>query len=316
MFKKVIDGFAYPFSPDLFYTVRGCENVHIYFWICKDLGWILGNKPVGMLFGTLALGWIGVLISNHWVEKNYEDIYFILPTFLWLGGNYLWMSGNLLYNSDVYRFPASCIMMVGILLIIFYFAFLKKKKFFVNATNTTDPPNPDKYVTNGLVCKFKSIGTWKRYEFVHMFFWLLKDYCWCCQDKLMWLSGAIATLYISGDLILVTWKNKGLLVDFAHYLSQLIWVSSNITWAFCELFVFDSDGEPKFKPHSHPTGRYIATIILIIAWIPIICLYCIWLPLSLMKKIKLTESELNTQTHQIQQINPIHLPVDDPDINL
>jgi hypothetical protein len=312
--KTIIDGFTYPFNPEIFYTVRGCENVHIYFWICKDLGWIFGNKNVGMTFGTLALIWIIVLIFSHYSEKNYEDIYFILPTFLWLFGNYLWMTGNLLYNSDVYRFPASCIMMTGIVLIIFYFAFLKKKKYFISDqvdSNQTisdqtilEQTSSNKYISNGLICRFKSIGTWKRYEFVHMFFWLLKDYCWCSQDKIMWLAGALPTLFVSYDLINTTFKNKGLFVDLIHYLSQLIWVTSNIVWAFSELFTIDSDIEPNFKSNKHHTGRFIASIILLLSWFPIICLYCIWLPLTVMKKIN-ESNNLDTKSNNIA-INPLH----------
>lgn len=300
MIKSIVNGFTYPFSPNIFFTVRGCENVHIYLWICKDIGWTYGNKAVGMMFGTLALAWIIVLVINHWMEKNYEDIYFIVPTFLWLFGNYLWMSGDLLYNSDVYRFTASCIMMVGLLLIVFYFAFLKKKQYF-SPSNESD----NKYVSNGLVCRFKSIGTWKRYEFIHMGFWLLKDYCWCSQDKIMWLAGAIPTLFISWDLINVTRKNQGLFVDLIHYISQLIWVCGNITWAFCELFSIGGDSKPNFND-KNTTGRFCAGIILLISWIPIICLYGIWLPLTVMKKI--------TQEPGTEQTNsPMHVEIGQQD---
>ena len=250
MIKTIINGFTYPFDPKIFFTIRGCENVHIYFWICKDIGWILNNKIVGLMFGTLALIWILVLIINHYFEKNYEDIYFIFPTFLWLFGNYLWMFGNLVYGTDIFRFTSSCIMMFGILTIIFYFAFLKKKQIFVSNETLTNT-----YVSNGLVCRFKSINTWKRYEFIHMFFWLLKDYCWCSQDKIMWLAGAIPTLFISYDLIKTTFNNKGLFVDLMHYTSQLIWVTSNITWAFSELFYIDSDKELRFDKTNNVTDK-------------------------------------------------------------
>ena len=118
------------------------------------------------------------------------------------------MSGNLLYNSDIYRFPASCILMIGIVLIVFYFAFLKKKEYF-----KPDPKQVEEYHVNGLICKFKSIGTWRRYEFVHIFFWLLKDYCWCANDPIMWLAGVIPTLYISIDFVVTAAANKKLFVD-------------------------------------------------------------------------------------------------------
>lgn len=298
MINSIINGFTYPFSPHIFFTVRGCENVHIYLWICKDIGWTYGNKIIGMIFGTFALTWILVLVINHYMEKNYEDIYFILPTFLWLFGNYLWMSGDLLYNSDIYRFASSCIMMIGLLLIVFYFVFLKKKQYF-----SPNNEGENKYMSNGLICRFKSIGTWKRYEFIHMFFWLLKDYCWCSQDKIMWLAGVLPTLFISYDLIYVTSKNNGLFVDLIHYIAQFIWVCGNITWAFCELFSIDNDEKPNFY-EENLTGRFFAGIILLISFFPIICLYMIWLPLTVMKKIN--------QEIDIEQVaSPMHIKLEE-----
>jgi len=297
--QRISNGFAYPFNPKIFFTIRGCENVHIYFWICKDLGWIFNNKEVGLLFGTCALLWIIILAHNYKKEKDYEEIYFLLPTFLWLFGNYLWMLGNLIYGTDVFRFCASCIMMIGLVSIIFYFAFLKKKNIFVSNVEKTQS-----YISNGLICKFKSIGGWRKYEFAHMFFWLLKDYCWCSEDKVMWLAGAIPTIYISCDLIRVTLKNRGLFVDLIHYISQLIWVFSNITWAFSELFKTDSDKPPdyfkKLESNNQSNGRFVASVILILSWIPIIILYFIWLPLTIMNKI---EDENNTNNKIYQNIN-------------
>lgn len=285
MIKTIINGFTYPFDPRIFFTIRGCENVHIYFWICKDLGWIFDCKEVGMLFGTCALLWMIILGYNYYKEKDFEEVYFLLPTFLWLFANYLWMTGNLIYGTDIFRFCSSCIMMIGLVSIIFYFAFLKKKNFFLSNFGKSQS-----YVTNGLICRFKSIGSWRRYEFAHMFFWLLKDYCWCSKDKIMWLAGAIPTIYISIDLIIVTWKNKGLFVDLVHYLSQLIWVFSNITWAFSELFYLDSDLPPNYHNKKEfgdgLTGRTIASLLLILSWIPIVVLYFIWLPLTVMNQIK------------------------------
>jgi hypothetical protein len=280
---NLISGFESPFSPTIFFTVRGCENVHIYFWICKDLGWILNNKVLGMFFGTCALLWLVLLFYHALQNKNNEEVYFLIPAFLWLFANYLWMSGNLLYNSDCYRFVASCLEMVGLVMIVFYFSFLKKKYYFV--------PNEEQsklYNDFGLICRFKSFNTWRRYEFAHMFFWLLKDYCWCSQDKLMWLAGAIPTLFVSIDFIIVTFQNKHMFVDVIHYSAQLIWIFSNLTWAFVELYTVGSDNPVSFSDgiNHHPNGRFAASFILLLSLIPIVILYFIWLPLTYFKMIR------------------------------
>jgi hypothetical protein len=288
----IINNFTYSIVSKIFFTIRKDENIHIYFWICKDLGWIFNCKEVGILFGTCALFWMIILGYDHYNKKDYEEIYFLFSTFLWLFANYLWMIGNLIYGTDIFRFCSSCIMMIGLISIIFYFSFLKNKNYFLSNCGKSQY-----YVSNGLICKFKNIGGWRRYEYIHMFFWLLKDYCWCSQDKIMWLAGVVPTIYISIDLIIVTWKNKELFVDFIHYLSQLIWVCSNITWAFFELFNLDSDLPPNYYNKTEfttkITGRKIASIILILSWMPIVVLYFIWLPLSIINKIKSYNININ-----------------------
>ena len=98
--EYISSGFDAALSPGLFFSVRGAENVHIYFWIGKDLGWILNIAWLGMLCGTGALLWLGVLLYHAIKNNNNEEKYFLMPTFLWLFGNYLWMSGNLLSSDE------------------------------------------------------------------------------------------------------------------------------------------------------------------------------------------------------------------------
>lgn len=164
-FTQVADGFAYPFSPDIFFTVRGCENVHIYLWILKDLSWCMNFVVPGMFFGLCALLWMGVLLYHAIKYKNNEEKYFVVATFIWLLANYVWMSGNLLYNSDKYRFTATCLMMVSIIMILYYFFFLKNKEFF-----TPNDAITKIYNDNGLIPRFHFFNTWRRYELVHVLF--------------------------------------------------------------------------------------------------------------------------------------------------
>lgn len=284
MLNKISSNFAYAFSPEIFFSVRGCENVHIYFWIAKDLCWIMNVKEMGMFFGLCAILCLGVLLYHAFRYKNNEEKYFLVPTALWLLGNYIWMSGNLLYGTDIYRFPASCMMMTGLLLIVLYFLQFKNKEYFIPNEETTRG-----YNENGLVCRFPIINTWRRYELVHVFFWLLKDYSWCSFDKLLWVVGAIPTLFISIDFIVVAAKNKKMVVDISHYVAQLIWIFSNLTWAMVELFnIGGKDGDNSqsyYRASDHPNGRLVASIILILAYVPIFVLYLIWLPLSVSGKI-------------------------------
>jgi hypothetical protein len=312
--NQIIEGFSYSFDPSIFVTVRGCENVHIYLWMLKDLGWMLDHKEIGITFGTFALLWLFVLGYNARKHANNEELYFILPTFLWLFGNYLWMISNVFHHSDVYRFPASCFFMLALVSIVLYFGFLKNKLIF-----QLTKENSNLYSSHGLTCRFKSIGSWRRYEFVHMFFWCLKDYCWCAEDELLWIvGGAIPTLLISLDLIYRTWKSSSVFVDLMHYIAQLIWLSANIIWGYMEIFEIDSDRITKtsFSDPLKANGREIATFIILVAWIPIVLLYLLWIPLTLMKKIKSLEELENEKNHKDDdetiEMNPLLVVADPP----
>ena len=49
-----------PWSPQIYLTARGAENMHIYLWILKDLCWTQNFGTPSIVFGSLALVWCGV----------------------------------------------------------------------------------------------------------------------------------------------------------------------------------------------------------------------------------------------------------------
>lgn len=281
-------GFDVAFSTGLFFSVRGCENVHIYFWTAKDLCWLL-NQKIGIFFGLCAILWLGVLLYHAVKYKNNEEIYFVCVVCVWLMGNFIWMTGNLLYGTDIYKYPAQCLMMIGLIMVVLYFTWFKRLDYF--------KPNEKAklaYSEAGLICRFENIDSWRRYEFVHVFFWLLKDYSWCSQDQLLWIVAAIPTLFMAIDFIIVSSKNPKMMIDKSHYWAQLFWILSNLTWALTELFNIGPDNSHSLsRLHKHPNGRTIATIILILAYLPIIFLYLLWIPLTLFNKINNNSSTLS-----------------------
>lgn len=207
-------------------------------------------------------------------------------------------------------------MFSGCLLILLYFLYLQRQSFFLEAAAVVtlaaggglveggmgmEEGGGDIYGSNGLKCRFKPlIPTWRRYEFLHMFFWCLKDYSWCVEDSLMWFIGAIPTLFISFDLIWVPWRNNSkLFIDLMHYCAQFLWVISNITWAFIELFEIDSDLPPDFNNPKRVNGRLVAFWILVMAWIPILILYLIWLPLTCSNQIQIQEERQAAREYEM-----------------
>lgn len=103
-------------------------------------------------------------------------------------------------------------------------------------------------------------------------------------------------------------QNKKMFVDFSHYLAQLIWICSNLTWAGVELFSNTNDDPKGYNQLVRPNGRLVAGFILLMAFIPIIFLYLVWLPMTILNKIKNKE---NNDGHtrldvEMQVINALH----------
>ena len=180
-------------------------------------------------------------------------------------------------------------MMVGLVMVFYFFTILKDKPYF-----TPNEENARLYNENGMICKYPFFNTWRRYEFIHTFFWLLKDYAWCANDRVLWIVGAVPTLYVSIDFILVTMKNRKVFIDLTHYIAQLLWVSSNLIWAFVEVFGVLGDTAESYAQLNHPDGRLVAAFVLVLAYVPIVLLYMVWVPLTVLDKID--EEEMNSSS--------------------
>lgn len=247
-------------SEELFFSVRHIENIHIYFWILKDLGWLLDNPYVSITFGILSLL---ILMILFYINTNYEELYFICVTFIWLFSNFIWMVGDVLqYDTKVYQFICSCGMTLGICLIACYYVMLLDLTIF-----SPEKERTELYTLNGLTCRFKSISTWRRYDFMHMLSWMIKDLAWSTNNKFFWLLGAGSTTFISLDQIYTSSKSENIIFDCIHYVMQAIWVLSNMTWAFSEIYNIGND---KFDNLGGTNGRSIATYMIIFSFSPIL----------------------------------------------
>ena len=88
-----------------------------------------------------------------------------------------------------------------------------------------------------------------------------------------------------------------MVVDMSHYVAQLIWILSNLTWAMVELFSIGSDDTPRYsRLQHHADGRLVASVILIFAFLPIVILYLVWLPLYISGRIDVGQEIAPTTT--------------------
>lgn len=113
-------------SKDL-YTVpakfRSLENMHVFFWLVKDICWCTGFKPLGvtMIFPTLLIA-IYITIKNR---QMVSELAHNLAITFWITANSMWMVFEFLEIDDVYK--NYCLIPFGIglaILLVYYAQFL------------------------------------------------------------------------------------------------------------------------------------------------------------------------------------------------
>lgn len=279
-------------------SVRGTENVHIYLWILKDLSWSLGYAYSGITFGLLALIWALCLFANTVKLKNTEEVYFLVPMFLWLFGNFWWML-NEFSGKDIYlagRQQAGYIMLTAIIICQLFFIFFNFNWFTKYIENSEY--NINTYAKSGYIPFTSYFKNWRQYEFFHMLCWIGKDISWNFLQKQMWFVFVTLTLVVSIDFIRVSAKGERRAVDFTHYLIQLIWLCANIVWSSGEVFELTSDDTHSIFTSDPITCRWLSAIILVCSYIPILLLYLVWIPLSYFGRIK---EDYDIDVYEVQE---------------
>lgn len=302
MINNLANNIGIPLTPDLFFSVRYVENIHLYFWLLKDLAWSLRYTDFGMTFGTIAVLFLGVLYYNAIKTTSSEEILYVITMTFWLIGNYLWMMGELQYDDDgIARPRGRALMIVGICIQILYHILVKWLKVI---TLTPNEKSEQLYNETGLKSRFEYFTTFRQYEHFHMFCWLGKDLCWNADIQELWILFVLPTFFISADFIYLASKNKKMVIDLAHYVSQFIWVTANIAWAYQELFLLSMTDKPQYLPHPNVHSfRWGSSLLLVLAWVPIGILYFVWIPLTLSGKIN--DLEQLKMTNNIEMYSEI-----------
>jgi hypothetical protein len=76
----------------------------------------------------------------------------------------------------------------------------------------------------------------RRFENLHIVFWLLKDISWCMLWRGFGMFMIVPTL---GAALFITWRARANRTDFAHNLAVVFWISANAWWMTAEFFEFD-----------------------------------------------------------------------------
>jgi uncharacterized membrane protein len=111
---------------------RKMENLHIVFWLFKDLSWCMIWKPLGiaMILPTLL---ISIVIA--WRTRGFmSELYHNLAIIVWITANSYWMISEFfsfdtipLFGIFTYKHLALIPFTLGILLLAFYYIVWKPK---------------------------------------------------------------------------------------------------------------------------------------------------------------------------------------------
>ena len=105
---------------------RKMENLHIVFWLFKDVAWCMGWKWLGMvmIIPTLA---ISVMIAYR-TRKFMSELTHNLAITVWISANSYWMISEFLHfdtiliaGSVTYKHLALIPFVTGILILAFYY---------------------------------------------------------------------------------------------------------------------------------------------------------------------------------------------------
>ena len=109
---------------------RKMENLHIFFWLFKDIAWCMIWKPLGiaMIFPTLL---ISIIIA--WRTRDImSEVCHNLAITVWISANSYWMISEFfkfdtmpLFGDYTYKHLAIIPFTLGILFLAFYYAFWK-----------------------------------------------------------------------------------------------------------------------------------------------------------------------------------------------
>jgi len=109
---------------------RIMENLHIVFWLFKDLAWCMVWKPLGiaMIFPTLIISFVIAWRTRHMVSELCHN----LAVSVWIMANSYWMISEFMgfdaqpwFGDFTYKHIAVIPFLAGISILAFYYLYWK-----------------------------------------------------------------------------------------------------------------------------------------------------------------------------------------------
>lgn len=115
---------------------RRMENMHIIFWLLKDISWCMVWKPLGiaMIFPTLIIAIVISIKNRNYVSEvchNWAIVFWITANSYWMISEFFEFDEILVYGDISYKYIAIIPFSIGILILAYYYLVFKiiyKKK--------------------------------------------------------------------------------------------------------------------------------------------------------------------------------------------
>lgn len=99
---------------------RRIENLHIVFWLIKDLSWVMLWKPLGVI---MIVPTIGAAVVITWQTRHIKsELLHNLAVVFWIIANAYWMVTEFFFTDDSLRYYAVIPFVCGLIAITYYYA--------------------------------------------------------------------------------------------------------------------------------------------------------------------------------------------------
>jgi hypothetical protein len=119
-----------PSASEVAYTIpltyRRMENLHIVFWLWKDISWCMVWRPLGMLMilPTLAIALIIAWRTRHMVSElchNLAIAAWIFANSYWMTAEFFHFDAGIVWGNVTYKHLALIPFGIGVLVLAYYY---------------------------------------------------------------------------------------------------------------------------------------------------------------------------------------------------
>jgi hypothetical protein len=111
---------------------RKMENLHIVFWLLKDISWCMLWKPLGilMIIPTLVISIVISWRNRHYISETCHNVaitFWISANSYWMVSEFLGFDTKILFGAYTYKHLAIIPFTIGILILAYYYLWAVKK---------------------------------------------------------------------------------------------------------------------------------------------------------------------------------------------